>query len=129
MLFAEVGDVVWQALIAGVVTIILAWMQQRTRAVVQATAKAAAAEVSEVKETLAETTKNQDGKLTAIHTLVNSNRGETLLIASVALDRVAQLTGHPKDVEAAVVARKLLQEHEAQQKIVDESKRKDGHVE
>jgi len=99
--------------IVGVAMLVLKERFDRQRAA------AAAAEVKEVKTVLAKSTEESGEKLSAIHTLVNSNRGETLTIASVALDRVAELTKHPKDVAAAAVAKKLLREHEAQQALVD----------
>jgi hypothetical protein len=42
MLLAETHDVVWQALIAGGVTIVLAWLQYRTKAAVEKSATVAA---------------------------------------------------------------------------------------
>jgi hypothetical protein len=42
MLFA-VSDLVWQALIAGIVTVVIAWMQQRTKSAVDEAAKVAVA--------------------------------------------------------------------------------------
>jgi hypothetical protein len=55
----------------------------------------------------------------AIHTLVNSNMGAQLKIAAVALRRLADNTTHPDDVAAAVLAEKLLHEHEIKQASVD----------
>lgn len=73
-------------------------------------------------------TKNHlvDGKLEdikkvsgAIHTLVNSSYGAQLLISSVALRRIADLTDDPKDIAAADMADQLLADHNAQQSVVD----------
>jgi hypothetical protein len=95
--------------------------------------KQTAAKVLDVKKDLQVVNENQDHKLEdlatvaiatqkqgeAIHTLVNSNMGVQLRIASVALDRVAELTNHPEDIAAASLAKKQLQEHEAKQATVD----------
>ena len=127
MLFAEMSDgaqlAMW-AIILVVVKQVLEWITSwlTAGAIAKKTEEAAAkvaVKVEEVKEVLAKATEESSEKLGAIHTLVNSNRGETLTIASVALDRVAELTKHPKDIAAADVARKLLREHQAQQALVD----------
>jgi hypothetical protein len=55
------------------------------------------------------------------HTLVNSNMGNQLKVSSVALTRVAELTGHPDDQAAAKAAQEALVAHEGKQKVVDAS--------
>lgn len=57
----------------------------------------------------------------ASHILVNSNFEQQLKIAAVALRRVASLTDHPADDEAATLAENLFHEHEARQKSVDKN--------
>ena len=135
--------VVWQALIAAVVTLALAWMNQRTKnAVDTGTSKAsksaddaadkavvAAAKVAEVKTTLDENTARTDEKLQsisktteAVHVLVNSSMSAQLKISMIALHRVAELTHHPEDIAAADLAEKLFREHEEKQKTLDSMK-------
>lgn len=89
--------------------------------------------VKEVKETLAAVTASTDEKLgslasaaedskrvgNAIHTLVNANMGAQLSISAVALRRIADLTKDPGDIAMADRAQRLLEEHTAQQDIVD----------
>ncbi len=132
MIFA-LSDVVWQAVIGAVVTIVLAWFQMRTRATIKKTAddaavkveevkkntQKAAVKVEEVKETLQTTSMATSNKLEAIakmgesiHTLVNSNMLAQLKISMVALSRVADVTNDPKDRAAAELAEKLYREHE-----------------
>lgn len=60
-----VSDVVWQALIAGAVTVTLAYMQMR-----------AARKVEEVKRTLAETTALHGEKLDEYHREVNGMKAQ-----------------------------------------------------
>lgn len=58
-----VSDVVWQAAIGAVVTIVLAWMAQRTKDAVEKTGKDAADKVDEVKVDLLEANKAADKKM------------------------------------------------------------------
>ena len=60
----------------------------------------------------------------ATHTLVNSNMGVALRSSSVALRRVADLTGKPEDDKLATAAEKMLSEHESRQAVVDSSEGK-----
>lgn len=67
-----------------------------------------------------------DGKIDAMarvvddtHTLVNSNMEKALLVSSIALRRVANLTKDPADEAAAEVAESALIEHRKKQKMVD----------
>jgi hypothetical protein len=150
MLFA-VSDVVWQACIGGVVTIVLAFMQYRTKMSVdkgisnnvdtarivaenveqvKATAQVAADKVEEVKAALTDTNTQTKDKLddlaktaNATHTLVNSNFGVILKTASIALHRVAELTGHADDITAASSAQKALDDHESKQATIDAMKK------
>jgi hypothetical protein len=148
MLLAEVHDLVWQALIAGCVTIVLALINRSgTRQVVATvdkastkatqsssqvantisyTAKEAAGKVAEVKETLIDSTQDTGDKLAgllkigeATHSLVNSNFGVQLEIGAIALERVAEYSKKPEDMEVAKMARKRFEEHAAKQKAVD----------
>jgi hypothetical protein len=90
-----VGDAVWNAVIGGVVTIVLALLA-RTNNKLNAIAKV--------------------GEKT--HMLVNSSMGAQLTIAAVALKRLAA-SGDPDDIAASELADKLLREHEARQASVD----------
>jgi hypothetical protein len=91
------SDVVWQAVIAGSVTVVLAVLHQRD---------------SKKLDRISET-----GEKT--HTLVNSNMGAQLKLNATVTHRLAMLTGDPVDEEAAVLSKKMLDEHEAKQAVVD----------
>lgn len=84
------SDMVWQALIAGVVTIVLAWMKHDT-----------------------------DKKLQGIHTLVNSRMGVQMRISAAALRSLSALSKKQGDAENADAAERLLGEHNVQQAIAD----------
>lgn len=118
------SDIVWQALIAAAVTIILAYLQMYT-------ARRAAVKVEEVKEVLASAESATAAKLTEIvdmgvsnHTLLNSSMATALRVGMIALRRVAELTRHPDDVAAAELAEKSYHEHEAKQARVDAAAKK-----
>jgi len=55
------------------------------------------------------------------HILVNSNMEKALLIAAIALRRVANLSKDPSDITAAEAAEAALAEHRSKQKVVDEA--------
>lgn len=93
MIILAVSDVVWQAIIAAVVTLALAWMNSRLGKIAKTAEK--------------------------VHTLVNSAMGSQLKLNAVATRRLAILTNSPVDVDAAAVAEKALKEHEAKQATVD----------
>jgi hypothetical protein len=85
-----------------------------------------------VRTTLETASTNADAKMASIeatgdkvHVLVNSRMGMQLKIAALAFRRVADLTKHPSDVEAWQMSEKLLRDHEAQQRIVDDEPRHD----
>lgn len=65
-----VSDVVWQALIGAFVTVILAYMQQRTKNAVEKTAKDAAKQAIEVKAELTQANSEKIQKLTDVATAV-----------------------------------------------------------
>jgi hypothetical protein len=56
------------------------------------------------------------------HTLVNSNMGIQLRLNSVALRRIASLTGLPDDAAAASLAESAYAEHLKKQALVDDAK-------
>lgn len=87
------SDLVWQAIIAGIVTLALAWMNLRLGKIA----------------TVAATT----------HELVNSASLVQLRLYAVSARRVAELTGNARDIDAAMAAEKLVEEHEARQKKAD----------
>ncbi len=125
MLFA-VSDVVWQALIAAAMTIIMAYMSQRTKDAVAKTADAAAGKAEEVKTTLAAATAQQDGKLDRIHTLVNSNMGVQLRMTAELARWKAVQTRDPKHIAEAENAERLYREHVEKQAAVDAADQKGG---
>lgn len=53
----------------------------------------------------------------ATHGLVNGQMGIQLKISSIALRRVADLTGHADDCKAADLAERSFREHEAKQEL------------
>lgn len=54
------------------------------------------------------------------HTLVNSSFSAQLKISAIALRRIADITKHPDDDNAASVAERLHREHEQKQSVVDQ---------
>jgi hypothetical protein len=123
-----VGDVVWQGVIAGAVTIVLAWIGHRAKAAAdQAAVKAEEVKV-DLKASDAETSKklNEMAEVgEATHTLVNANMGVQLLLNATVTRRLADITKDPVDAEAAGLAQKLYDEHQAKQATVDAHARKD----
>lgn len=112
----RVSDVVWQALIAGIVTCVLAGIQVY-----------AARKVEQVRVDLKTSTADTTEKLDEIaevgnqtHVLVNSSMTAQLKISALALRRISVLTNDPEDEAAAALAEKLLKEHSAKQKTVDD---------
>lgn len=141
MLFAvELNDVTWQALIGAVVTIVLAYMQYRTRTTVQDTADESKVKVKEVRVRVEEVKESVDDIKDAVeqkegemaerlksiariaqdtHTLVNSNMGVQLEAVARGLREIARLRGLPGDDEAASAAEAAYQDHERKQDMVD----------
>lgn len=126
---AATGATVLSTLITGVVAVLIAKLNRKAdlaaaqTAAVAVQATRAAVKVEEVRTNL----KNSDNKIEAMarvvddtHTLVNSNMEKQLLIASLALRRVADLTGHPDDKAAATLAETSLHEHRKKQRLVDQ---------
>lgn len=140
-MFLGVSDVVWQTLIAAAVTIILAWMQQRTgktvvksgreaaaqlavttNAAAQLLADAATNQAMQVKASLDRNLEHTEAKLDDIatvghetHRLVNSGYLALLRTTAVALRRIAALTKDVEDSRVAEAAENLCREHEARQ--------------
>jgi hypothetical protein len=101
MLFAVISDVVWQALIAAVVTIFLAWRQERMKQSVDNAAKI--------------------GEMT--HDLCNSAMLEQKHLLAETTAATAAATNNPADIKAAEVARQSYLDHK--QKQDDVTARKD----
>lgn len=93
MLLAVVSDSVWQALIAAILALGLAWIGYKVQTI----------------------SKSAD----SIHTLVNSNMGVQLKLGAELSRWKATQTKNKQDVRAADEAERLWQEHEAKQAIVD----------
>jgi branched-subunit amino acid transport protein len=117
-----ISDVVWQAIIAAVVTLILAYFGRSA----QVAASRAADKTRQVKDALAQRQGIDDARLDemaavgiATHKLVNNAMAVQLELNAQLSHRVAKLTHDPADIEAALVAAKLLQEHMAKQAAVD----------
>ncbi len=110
-----------QYIVAGIVTIVLAYMQQRTKASVDAAtksatiaAKAAADETKAVKNDLADNTKDTKTLLqvtSATKILVNSGMAAQLQAHAVTARRLADLTQNAADLKLAEIAEKELSEH------------------
>jgi hypothetical protein len=63
----------------------------------------------------AATATSLDTKLTAVHTLVNSEHGTALKLAATALAKVAALTKDPGDMQQAADAKAMADEHDRNQ--------------
>lgn len=90
----------------------------------------AALNVKKVKEALQISDIKTNGKLNdiketgeTVHKLVNANMGAQLKISYLALKRVAELTQNEDDIAARDIAKKLLEEHEEKQRMVDAEKK------
>jgi hypothetical protein len=123
-MFADTESTIWQAVIAGVVTVVLAYFQYRTRVAVNKgmttatnASDLAARRVESVRSVLATNTTNTDNKLAGLaevaeqtHRLVNSASDRQMKAIAVALRRIADLTKTADDIDAAEKAEKLLAE-------------------
>jgi len=58
-----------------------------------------------------------------VHALVNSALLDQEMVSCIALRRVAELTGHPDDVSAAVLAEKVCVDHKNRQDEIDADKK------
>jgi hypothetical protein len=128
-----VSDVVWQALIGAIVTIVLAWMQQRTKKAVETTGKKAAekadevaGKVAEVAVTLGNNTTTTEAKLSEIakvgemtHDLCNSGMLEQKRLVAVSARGKADVTHDRADIKAAEAAEEIYEEHKSKQKVID----------
>ena len=115
MALLAVSDVVWQAIIAAAVTVILAWMNQRTKNAVTETAKEAAVKTAEVKTDLAISHDIQNDKLNTIHGLVNSALGDVKKNLAVTARSKAEITNSPIDIAAAEKAEQDSTRHDQTQ--------------
>jgi hypothetical protein len=125
------SDVTWQALIAAVVTVVLAYMQKRGQTAAKESADAAAQHADEVKAALKKSTEANTGKLDGIakevnstHVLVNSARGQLLKLYATAARSLADRTQDPKNIQAAVDAEHELAEHVSRQAAMDAQQEK-----
>lgn len=123
-------DALWGPLIAGIVTLGLAWIQYQTKKLERAVC--GVDNKLEVTKNKLEVTKKVvdkvDDKLEitkevvdSTHTLVNSNMQVQLEISALALKRLAELTKDPVDREAADKAQLLYRTHLEKQKLVDDN--------
>ncbi len=141
----------WQAVVAAIVTIVLALIAERTKRAVEAArasaelaAILAAGKAAEVKveakkmavavnEVRAET-KEQTEKLDSIvvtanqtHVLVNDRHGKALqALATLARWKANQPNSDASDDDAANVAEKVLEDHREKQRIVDRNSQQDS---
>lgn len=86
--------------------------------------KRAAVKVEEAKTTLAANTAVTTTRLNEIHTLVNNDHGVSLRLAASALQRVADLTSKEEDQTLADEAKRMSEDHDRKQKLVDAEKTK-----
>ncbi len=148
MIFAQIHDVVWQALIAACLAVVMfllgMWKEylerrrakilkadlEKANAAAAAAAAAAARKVAEVRQDLHDSTRHTEEQLDTVietgdkvHTLVNANMGVQLKLNMVVTRRLANLTkGTPDgsaDEEAAMIAQQMYVEHIAKQGVVD----------
>jgi len=82
-------------------------------------ANRAATKTKEVKEALEKSDRSRDGKLDAIHVLVNNNMQVQLQVAATALRELATTTGIAAHVRAAEQAEQALADHKQKQAVVD----------
>lgn len=100
-----ISDVVWQAAIAGIVTVAMAWIAHKTASKVE--------EVGKKVDSVAVVSEK-------IHILSNSAMGLQLRLNASHSKRLAALpVASPQDIEAAETAGKALAEHDKQQAVVD----------
>lgn len=103
-----ISDVIWQAIIAGVVTIVLSIMSNRTKTAVQSSSDVAVEKLDGIAKT---------GEKT--HTLVNSNMGAQLKLGAELARWKADREPTQQNKDAADLAEQRLKEHEGKQAIVD----------
>ncbi len=96
-------------------------------------ARIVAVQVENVKQAVGLRNSVLDGKLVGLaqiaqstHILVNSSFAAQLRISALALRRIAAMTGHSDDIEAADVAERLHREHEQKQYMIDAKDAKDA---
>lgn len=100
-------DVLWQAVIAGVVTCVLAYIQLQTRKAIKDNTDV----TNDIKVVTTDT-----------HGLVNSNMGIQLQLNAALSRRIAELTKDPADIAAALESLKVYEAHIAKQAKVDAAK-------
>ncbi len=120
MLFAEISDQAWNALIAAITGLVLALIQvvtsQRNKTAIDESSRKADVHADVAASKLEKNTEVTE----ATHVLVNNNFAVQLQAISVLSHRLAVLTRDPLDVEAADTADRLLAEHLAKQSVVDQ---------
>jgi len=65
-----------------------------------------------IKQTVLDTTADQNSKLAEIHGMVNGKMDALLVMAAAQAKRIADLTGHPDDLEALRLAEKIRDAHQ-----------------
>jgi hypothetical protein len=127
------SDVVWQALIAAVLAVVMFVLQERSKRAAARDAAAAAArdaaaagKAEAVRKDLVAADQKSDTKLDALatvagatHTLVNNNMGVQLKAVAELRRWKANQTGDPEHVLEALAAEKLWAEHQKKQAVVD----------
>lgn len=111
MLLFALSDIVWQAIIGGIITIVLAWMSHRT-----------ANKVRDVETTIKTTTSENTEKLDRVVTLTNSALLESQLAAWTALAATAAHTNAEGDIAASVAAKSKYEAHKKSQDDMDKAK-------
>jgi hypothetical protein len=95
---------------------------EAVKAELKSTKQENANRAEEVKTTLEQSTVISNTKLGEIHALVNSERGVLLEMYASAMEVNAKLTKDPKAIEAAKVARAMVEDHKAKQAASDAAK-------
>jgi hypothetical protein len=121
------SDIFWQAFFGAIVSIILGWMQYRTKRSVDKAAKKAdehadrtADRVEKMQDSVTRKDEKVEAKLQSLekvgketHSLVNGALGVQLKITSILARRLAEMPGATaEDQEAARVAEEKYAEHE-----------------
>ena len=126
MLFAEVSDAVWLAVIGLVAMVVKELLDQRRAdkvAVKVAEVKVSHDEAAVKSDAVAARADEKMDALTKVagdtHTLVNSNMGAQLELNAVMSRRLADITRDPEDEKTAVLAAKMWVDHKSRQATVD----------
>lgn len=101
---------IWEAIIAGVVTVLLGWIQLHTLLAVNAATSATANTALKVDATAAEVKQVKETGI-ATHQLVNSGSLIDLELHLVTAKRLAEMSNDPRDEAAVMLVEKKIADH------------------